>query len=817
MLSGMIAAVISRPAEGDNEVVFDFVSLHCTACHDDTEASGDLNLKALQLQGASTFDKSREAWERVLSKLTTREMPPADEPRPPAEDMNRVTAWLSKEFLRQDRAIVPRAGRVTARRLNRAEYSNSIRDLLGVDIGDATDFPPDPAAFGFDNVSDALRMSPVLTEKYLQAAEQAVRKAIFGPKQLQPAMTHYPLPVRINLARGGRSLPDDLHNYDLSGLSTIHSAHVVHNFPVDAEYSFRIVLNGHRPDQSEPARPALFIDGQLVQEFEMDATDLEGQIVETRLRVAAGEHLLSATYLKNYHGLPPSYNGPEPSKRSPERLLSTTGELTEEDIEILRKRGTKIKTDGVEVRVDNRFESIDVGGPFKQHTSPTVETRAFVFECAHETTQHGPECARTVLSRFASRAFRRPATVKEIDQLVHLAKLVQNEGDTFEEGIATALQAVLVSPHFLFRIERDHRTTATEDAAPLSDHELASRLSYFIWSSTPDDELLLLAGNGSLHDPAVLENQVRRMLRDEKSRALVRNFAGQWLQFRNLEIATPDLRSFPQFEDSLRRSMMQETERFIEEIIRRDRSVLEILDADYTFVNERLARFYGLEGVEGPEYRKVNMSGTRRGCGILSHGSILTLTSYSTRTSPVLRGKWILETLLNDPPPPPPPSVPALDESTAGKSGSLRQELEAHRENIACASCHSRMDPLGFSLENFDGIGAWRGKDSDEDIDVSGVLPSGRTFDGHQGLKQILLDDRDTFAKGLTEKLLIYALGRGLERYDRPTVLEITGRLKSADYRFSELVLGIVDSLPFRMQNSDEQHPARDSNGENLP
>ena len=799
--------VFVAPCTAHEQTVFDFVQKHCIGCHNDKKTSGDLNLGALRLSGRRTFDESREAWEEVVSKLKTGEMPPAEARRPTVEEVRRVTDWLEAEFARQDRTIQPLAGRVTARRLNRAEYSNTMRDLLGVDVRSAADFPPDQTAFGFDNISDALRLSPVLLEKYLNAAEHAVRTALFGPAKLDPAITHYPLPVRINLLRDQQSLPDDLFHYDHTGLSMVYSAHISHYFPADGEYTFRIVLNGHRPNQSEPAHPALFIDGVLEQEFEVDATDLEGQFVETRLRVAAGERLLSVAYQRVYHGLPPQYNGPEPSKRSPEPLLSNQarGELTQKDIEILRKYGTKIKTDRIETRVDNRFESIDVGGPFEQRTAPTANSRQAVFVCGHGAGEHTDACGRTILTRFASRAYRRPATSREVDGLLRLVALVGEQGDSWEEGIATALQAILVSPNFLFRVELEADSAAGRTALPVTDYQLASRLAYFIWSSMPDAELLLLAEQNRLRQPEVLADQVRRMLKDEKSRALVENFAGQWLQFKNIDVVRPDVRRFPEFEDRLRRSMRGETERFLEEIVRGDRSVLEVIDADYTFVDDRLARFYGIDGVKGPQFRKVDVSGTRRGGGILSHASIQTITSYATRTSPVLRGKWILENILNAPPPPPPPSVPALDEAKVGESGSLRQELEAHRQNLACAACHARLDPLGFGLENFNAIGVWREQDGKAPVDASGTLPSGRSFRGHRELKQVLMEDRDAFVRGMAEKLLVYALGRGLQRFDRPALADITARMAAGDYRFSELVLGIVNSMPFQMRSTAQK------------
>ena len=808
-LSILLGLTLIRPAcAADEHPVLQFVDAHCLGCHNARTNAGDLNLASLT--GPRTFEIDREVWENVAAKLASDEMPPPKvRQRPPPEGVSAVVSWLGSEFTRQDRTAKPKAGRVTARRLNRAEYNHTLRDLLGIDFEPAADFPADETAFGFDNISDALFLSPVLLEKYLDAAERAVRTAMFGPEKLKPAILHYPTPVRINTARGGLWVPQDLFHYDETGLSTVHSAHVVHRFPVDGEYSFRLVLNGHRPDQSEPARPAFFIDGKLIQEFRIDATDLEGQSVELRARVTAGEHLLSGSYLKNYHGLPARYHGPEPSTRTSQPRLSNNarGALTPEDIELLRKFGTKIKTDAIEVRVDNRYESIDVGGPWDQQLEPSPRSRERVYACGHAPGQHQADCAQRILTRIVGRAFRRPAVAGEVEAFLKIVRLAQDQGDSLDEALATGLQAVLVSPHFLYRIERNPPPTEGADSVPVSDFELASRLSYFIWSRLPDEELLRLAGERQLRSPGVLEEQVRRMLQDVRARALVEQFTGQWLQFRNIDVVRPDLERFPEFDDGLRLSMRRETERFLEHLIRQDRSVLEILDADYTFLDERLARFYGIPNVQGPEFRQVDMTKARRGGGILAHASMLTVSSYSTRTSPVLRGKWMLENLLNAPPPPPPPTVPPLDVSKVGESVSLRQELEQHRQDPTCAACHARMDPLGFGLDNFNAIGAWRDDDGKLPVDASGSLPGGRTFRGPKELKAILLKDRDAFVRGLAEKLMIYALGRGLERHDRPALTSITARLSTANYRFSELVLGIANSLPFQMRSVGEENP----------
>ena len=419
-----------------------------------------------------------------------------------------------------------------------------------------------------------------------------------------------------------------------------------------------------------------------------------------------------------------------------------------------------------------------------------------------------------ILTNFVSRAFRRPATSGEVDEYLSYVALARKHGDPFEEGIATALEAVLVSPKFLYRIERDQAAPAGKSSVPVSEYELASRLSYFLWSSTPDADLLRAAAQRKLRQPDLLKAEVMRMLRDPKSSALVENFFGEWLQFKNIDVVRPDLEKFPGFDDGLRLAMRRETGMFVDNIIRNNRSVLELLDADYTFVNERLARFYGIPGVTGPEFRLVNVGATDRGGGILSHASVLTVSSYSTRTSPVLRGKWILENLLNAPPPAPPPGVPPLEENKGAASGTLRQQMEAHRKSPACASCHSRMDPLGFGLENFNAIGAWRTQDGNFPVDASGVLPDGRAFQTPAQLKALLLQDRGAFVSCLVEKLLTYSLGRGLERYDKPAEAEIVAKLPSQDYKFAELVLDVVNSLPFQMRSAGRTAVAASAKGD---
>ena len=613
---------------------------------------------------------------------------------------------------------------------------------------------------------------------------------------------------------GQRIIPSrkPLFDYDSTGLTLPNAIHITHRFPVDGEYILRVFLGGSRPLGSEPFLIALWIDGQQIQSIELDPTktaafdesdkqDLGGKVQEFRTKVSAGEHWVAASILRLYEGLPARYQGPNPSRipARPPRPFTPPANLPPARIEEIRKRfETRIaEIDKAPVN-DARLSSLEIGGPYNQARGPSAESLKKIYACGHLSGHHQAGCAQKIVADLARRAFRRPVTAEEIDKLVSLVSLVQKQGDSFEEGLCQSLQAILVSPHFLFRIEQTRRSTSPEDSQPISDHEFATRLSYFLWSSMPDDELMKLADQHALRRPGVLEGQIRRMLKDHRSNALVENFGGQWLELRKLESVKPDRQRFPDFDEYLRMSMRRETELFFESIVQEDRSILDFIDADYTFINERLAKLYKIPNVKGPEFRKVVLgSDTQRG-GVLTQAGILTVSSYATRTSPVLRGKWILEKMLNAPPPPPLPDVPNLDESKIGSAASLRQQLEAHRQNATCASCHVRMDPLGFGLENFDAIGAWRTQDGKFPIDASGMLPDGRSFKGPTELKTILKQDQSAFAEGLTEKLLIYALGRGLESYDRPTVKQIVTRLANGNYRFSTLVIEIAGSLPFK-------------------
>lgn len=828
--ASLAASASSRPDAADRvpdhasfeRVVKPFIDRHCIDCHNDKRQKGGMNFATLK--DADAIAAHLEDVEHMLLKLRTGEMPPEDEERPDPKDIEAVAQWFQQEFARLERVTPPDPGRVTARRLNRTEYNNTIRDLFAVDIRPADDFPQDDAGYGFDNIADVLSLSPVLLEKYMVAAEKVVRTAMFGHEVEAPTLVRLKAPTAS--VPGTRVVPA---SYDTSGLSLPNAAHATHLVTVPGEYLLRVFMNGKRPLGSMPVRVGLYVDGALVSEqtldpasqaaFDEDEQELDGKTLEFRVPLKAGERWIAATILNLYDGLPRRFNGPNPSDR-PEQdkvpvFTPPKNNPTPERIEQFRKffeqRQEALKKAPINTA---RVGRLELAGPYKAQATPSLQSLKAIYACGHLPTQavgragsasrpttapHQPFCAMKNLSHVAQRAFRRPVTREELVPYVAVMAGAQKAGESYDESLAVALQAMLVSPDFLFRIEQDRPASGNAQAVRVSDHELASRLSYFLWSSLPDAELRRLADRKMLRTPGVLEAQVKRMLADPKSRALVEEFGGQWLQFRALESVAPDREKFPGFDNYLRLSMRNETMLFFEHIVRQDRSVLEFLDARYTFLNERLAKHYGIDGVSGPTFRRVDLTDTQRG-GVLTQASVLTVSSYATRTSPVLRGKWILDNLLDAPPPDPPAGVPTLDETAVGETASLRQQMEAHRKNPTCASCHRRMDPLGFGLENYDAIGAWRAMDGKFAIDPKGELPDGRTFHQPSELRSILLQDRQDFARAITQKMLVYALGRGLERYDRPSVRKIVNTLPQHEYRFSGLVLEIVNSLPFQMR-----------------
>lgn len=799
-----VQTAAAAPAAADfDRVVKPFIENTCLDCHSTKKKKGNFDLE--QYQTRDELLKDAEKWEEVVRKLRAGEMPPEDEPRPDPVQVKAVAQWVDRTITRAEIAAARDPGRVTTRRLNRTEYNNTVRDLLGVDIRPADDFPQDDSGYGFDNIGDVLSLSPVLMERYVSAADRVVRTAVFGVEEMKPTL------VRLNA--GQRKIPrhtEPLMVYDVSGLTMPNALHGEHHFPVDGEYVFRLALGGERPAGSEPLPVTLWIDGQEVKtgaldpdggaSFFTDRQDFSGKTVEFRLKMTSGNHWVAAAVPRLFEGLPTKYNGPNPSKRPPpppEEFRpppNATPERIARARAFFEQRQKEVLALG-----EPRVSFVEIMGPYEQAKGASAESLSRIFTCGHVHGGHQPWCERKIVSSFARRAFRRPVQPTEVDRYLKIADLAKQQGESFEEQIAIALQAILVSPDFLFRIETDHPVTQAAMAFPIGQHELATRLSYFLWASTPDEALLSAADRGVLRQPAVLSAQVRRMLKDPKAATIAEEFGGQWLQVRALESLTRDTDKFPAFENYLRLSMQRETELFFAHIISEDRSILDFLDARYTFVNERLAKHYGIPGVTGPEFRRVALDDKRRG-GVLTQASVLTVSSYATRTSPVLRGRWVLDNILGSPPADPPPDVPNLDDTGVGTSTSMRQQLETHRKNAICASCHKRMDPLGFGLENFDATGAWRTEDGKFAIDSTGVLPDGREFHGPDELRAILTGDKDAFARTITTKLMTYALGRGLERYDRHAVKTIASRVAQQDYRFSSLVIEIVRSRPFQMR-----------------
>ena len=747
-----VPAVVAQDAESSGGLLEATVNRYCLGCHNDQARTAGVTL-----EGVSSMSVAAHVpvLEKVLHKVRAGEMPPAGRPRPDAATAASLVAWLETE-LDRTAAAAPNPGAPVIHRMNRAEYRNAVRDLLGLDLDHARDLPADDSGYGFDNIGDVLTVSPLHIEKYIGAARRASRLAV-------GTVTARPVVERFEPARGtANEAIDRLPPNERGGILFRHY------FTFDADYSIRVRVRGGRAPGMPSPKLDVRVNGRRVRLFDADFDTQEAnqgtRNFELRLTIAAGNHEIAAGFLTEY-----------------------------------------AKTEGGGAPETNRF-SVDyvlIGGPYGPTGPGDTDSRRRIFVCQPAAGQAEAPCARQILATLARRAYRRPVTPADLDPLMDLFDMGRADGASFDAGIDMALSGVLVSPSFLFRVERAPEHGEPGSVYRISDVDLASRLSFFVWSSIPDDELLRLAEQGRLSEPSVLAAQLARMLADPKARALVDNFAGQWLHLRNVEDWTPDPERFADFDDAARHAFQRETTLFLEHIIREDRSVLELIDADYTFLNERLARYYGIEGVEGGYFRRVSLAGTQRG-GIVTQGSVLMVTSYPTRTSPVLRGKWVLENLLGAPPPPPPPDVPALADTAESSASSLREALERHRANPACAVCHARLDPLGFALENFDAVGAYRSEDDGVAVEASGALPDGTLVEGPRGLKNVLLARRQEFVETVADKLLTYALGRGLESYDRPAVREIRRRVESENYRFSALVAAIVDSVPFRLRRSTE-------------
>ena len=695
--------------------------------------------------------------EKVLRRLRTGEMPPPSRPRPSESTTAQLVTWLETSL---DRVALdaPDPGAPAIHRLNRAEYRNAVRDLLGIDLDHARDLPADDSGYGFDNIGDVLTVSPLHIEKYVSAARRVSRLAV-------GTSTPRPIVVKYTPASGTR-------NEAIAGLPPNQRGGTLfrHFFPFDADYTITVRIRGGRVAHMPAPQLDVRVDGERVRLFEADYETNEAnqgtRNYEVSVTLPAGDHTIGAGFLTEYATDPQNPRDRQSAGYSVDYVL--------------------------------------VGGPFEATGVGQGESQQRIFVCRPEPGSAEEPCARRILSTLARRAYRTPVTPRDIDPLILLFTEGRADGGSFEHGIEMGLSGVLVAPRFLFRAPVVPDGGRPGEVYRLSDLDLASRLSFFLWSSIPDEELLSLAEEGVLSQPPVLAGQITRMIADPKSRALVDNFGGQWLHLRNVADWTPDPERYRGFDESLRYAFQQETELFLEHLIREDRSVLDLINADYTFVNERLADFYGIEGVEGGYFRRVSLEGTNRG-GVFTQASVLMVTSYPTRTSPVLRGKWVLENLLGAPPPPPPPDVPALTDAAETSAGSLREALEQHRADPACAVCHTRMDPLGFALESFDAVGRFRTADNGVMIDDSGALPDGTPVNGPSGLRDVLMARRVEVVETLAEKLLTYAIGRGLEASDRPALREIRRRVESDDYRFSALVSGIVDSVPFRMRRIPER------------
>lgn len=716
---------------------------YCFECHNEKKSKGDLSLEHYRTEAEVRGD--RKKWELVLRNVRSGEMPPEKKPQPTQSERDLLASFVEQEIFRVDPKH-PDPGRVTIRRLNRAEYNNTIRDLAGIEFRPADDFPADDVGYGFDNIGDVLSMPPILLEKYLAAADRILDAAIVenGPVMDGP---HKPIAAGPLKATGKGNRPYGKSSF---GLNVEGEVYTTNRFEAAGEYILRTRAFGQQYG-SEPPKMEVRLDGKALKVFDVHAVEGKEKNYDLRLRVEAGERRLAAAYLNNF------VNG------GGDRNLI--------------------------------IDSFEVIGPVTPQPYPTAHRRIFF-----ESALKGDAYARAVVERFAKRAFRRPVNKDEVERLMALYAMARTDGDGLERAVHVALSAILVSPHFLFRGEIQPDPDKRAAVHPVDEFALASRLSYFLWSTMPDERLSELAEKKALRKN--LRAEVARMLKDAKSRALVDNFADQWLQIRNLNNVNPDKKKFPDWNAELRDAMRTETELFFAEILREDRSVLELLDADYSFLNERLAKHYGIEGVSGDGFRKVSFTDRQRG-GILTQGSILTITSNPTRTSPVKRGKWVLENILGTPPPPPPPNVPELQEGAELK-GTLRQRMEQHRENAVCASCHARMDPIGFGFENFDGVGVWREKDGDFKVDAGGKLLSGESFGNAAELKRILVEQkRDEFLKTLASKMLTFAIGRGMEYYDVLSINGIVANMEKNGTKFSSLVMGVVESPAFELRRGE--------------
>lgn len=758
--------------------IADFVSDYCLDCHSSFEPEAGFDLETIS---SEAIGDHLPAWEEVARRLRSRQMPPSDADRPDESNYAEAVDQL-EGTLDQLAAEDPQPGRTeTFRRMTRVEYQNAIRDLLALDIDVDALLPADEVSHGFDNITVG-ELSPTLVGRYISAAQKISRLAIGRPVQ-SPGGKTFRIP------------PDRTQEERMEGLplGTRGGALIRYTFPQDGEYEINVRLsrdrNEHVEGLSRPHELEILLDLKRIKTFtvkpprgnasrsddwEKPTHENVDRHLNARFQVAAGPREIAVTFLKEPSSL-------QETKRQPLNV----------HFNMYRHP-----------RLSPAVYQISITGPYQPQGVAETPSRKRIFSCWPTGPEDEEACATRILARLLRRACRQPADPQDLAQLMSLFREARSEGG-FEAGIELALSSILINPDFLFRIERDPDSVAAGAAYRISDLELASRLSFFLWSSIPDDELLELAEKDQLSDPKVLEQQTRRMLADRRSQSLVTNFAAQWLYLRNLDSTTPDGRLYPDFDDNLRQAFRRETELLFEHIMREDLSVLDLLSADYTYLNERLAKHYGIPHVYGSRFRRIQLDKNSKRGGLLRHGSILTVTSYATRTSPVIRGKWILENILGTPPPPPPPNVPALSDNTVSAKLPVRERLEQHRADPACASCHKVIDPAGFALENFDAVGRWRDLEDGRPVDAAGGLPDGSEFTGVDGLEQGLLDRPDMFVGTMAEKLLTYAIGRGHEHFDEPAIRKVVRESRADDYRFSSLILGVVNSTPFQMRMSE--------------
>ena len=776
----LAGALVAGCQPSDEELAAQYegvVRTYCLDCHDAAGREAGLSLEDVDLDNVAAHPV---IFENVARKLRGRQMPPSGGPRPDADTTDGFVAYLEREL---DEAALasPDPGRASIHRLNRTEYGNAVRDLLALEVDAAELLPADDEAYGFDNIADVLRTSPSLLEQYLAASAKIAALAVGDPEA--PAVT--------SVYRAPSDLAQGAHVEGMP-LGTRGGIKIRHYFPLDGEYDFDVFLLrnivGYMTGLEWAHELEIAVDGERVFLAQVGGEE-DNALSDANMSAAANEidaRLRTRTFVTaGSHDVTVAF-------------LARSAAETHEPLELHTRNLDLQDMNGLPV-----VDYVNVRGPFNAVGPGNTPSRERIFTCRPADEATARVCATEILSTLARRAYRRQPTEQDIATLLGFYDR-GSASDGFDAGIQSALRVILTSPKFLFRDEPDPAGVAPGSLYALDDSALASRLAFFLWSAPPDDELLDLAAQDKLSDERVFEQQVDRMLADPRASALVENFAGQWLYLRNLQSVTPDIEEFPNFDDNLRQAMRRETELLFEHVMREDLSVNELLTADYTFVNERLAEHYGIPSVYGSHFRQVPVAEEARR-GLLGHASILTVTSYPNRTSPVLRGKWVLENVLGTPAPPPLPDVPALEENESGKvARTLRERLAEHRANPVCATCHDVMDPIGLGLENFDAVGKWRTKEPGGEIDAHGQLADGRQIDGAAQLREALTADPEQFARVFTDKLLTYALGRGLEAYDMPTVRRIVREAEDDDYRFSALVKGIVNSAPFRMRRAQD-------------